>query len=267
MIICSTCAQEVKWKATVGADGTTHSKWLSLESSKVKGDLLRTLVSHNVCIPRLQRKAAARTRLRTSSSGHAVRRDGRRGRLGSSRRVRLRLMMVMQQAPWWVFPISSCCRNFSHLINGLRVMQQIQWTPYVPLDPPQLSAPCSVSGVAFDSQLVRHTFQPHPVSCWAAADAARLLPAAKSRAKKKAAPAIEADEWQQMSGRLCQGSSWRLQSCIDDTSASCSLLCSQGELKKKVTVFVLTLTSLCFFFHSSRYSLLSRKAQCCFWKC
>lgn len=75
--------------------------------AQVKGESLRTLVSHNPCLLQVQREAAACARLRASSSGRAVRGGAGRcdglvgggGEVGVFQPGPLLLMRVTQQAP------------------------------------------------------------------------------------------------------------------------------------------------------------------------
>lgn len=165
--ISSTCAPEVRWMGACGADSAARGRWQPFERSKVSRCACFCRTTRVRCDYYTKQHASVPHR-----AAYAVWWDG--GWVGGGgvfQPGRLHLMRVMQQAPWWVFPQNSCRHNFSHLINELGTLQQIQW--HGPAPPPAPSPPAAPSAVQCVRglfwfprvpSLIWHTFQTRPAT-------------------------------------------------------------------------------------------------------
>lgn len=201
-----------------GADSAARCRWQPFESSGQRWAAAHAFVAQPVY-------AAITTQSNTHPCliEQPMRCDGMVGGgggwgVGVFQPGRLHLMRVMQQASWWVFPLNSCRHNFSHLINELGTLQQIQW--HGPAPPPAPSPPAAPSAVQCQGSLfiprvpslIWHTFQTlSKPRAERLADAVRLLalggrgkknPTKNAKCAKWEAPAwVAADVWWDLPGQ------------------------------------------------------------------
>lgn len=122
-----------------GADSAARGRWQPFESSGQRWAAAHAFVAQPVYAAITTQSDTPPCLIERPMRCDGMVEGGGGGGVGVFQPGRLHLMRVMQQASWWVFPQNSCRHNFSHLINELGTLQQIQW--HGPAPPPAPSPP------------------------------------------------------------------------------------------------------------------------------